>query len=286
MIDDLEALEHFNKIWISHFQPEQSVLIFNTGRAYHDFDTELMQKSKWPLLKPDAIINADGTEIRWKVDGYKLDQDWHSRITAIYKRNALKATMDAYDQGNDPLNNTDVVRYHIILNTKDDAEAARAHFQKSHPESTFFLQTGSWLNGKYLIDAYPNIAGKGNALKYCAQKTNVTSDKVVWSADGVNDWTFLNTSYRGILVGNAAEELREKCNAIGSSLHYQAIRQHAKGIVEGLTHFGWIPTKGSGDASFSQRKINRILLGVACIFFLVAKRNQYLNPTSRSGTPK
>lgn len=284
---DRHALHRFNKIWLSLFQPNGSILIHNTGRTYSSF--EFLKEKLWPILDADIVICSDGTEIRWKIDGYKLDQEWHSYITKNWRRSELEATMNRY--GDYVYLSGDLIRHEVVFQKKNEADIALLAFQKRHPESSFLLLQMNWdstgefcentaSSPRYLITASPKVSGKGRALDYCVQKLKFSSENVVWCADGINDWSFLHTEYKGILVGNAVLELVKKLKQqYRDNLHYHASGRHAQGIIEGLAHFGWISQELTSVDWLRRYQIHRVLIGMSllCLFhskFIVLKNQK------------
>ena len=54
--------QQFNDLWLSKYAPNNSVLIYATGRSYDKFQ---LATAQWPILKPDILICADGVTIYW-----------------------------------------------------------------------------------------------------------------------------------------------------------------------------------------------------------------------------
>lgn len=90
--------------------------------------------------------------------------------------------------------------------------------------------------GKFL-DLLPISSGKGEAVRFAAQRCGVALQDVITSGDTGNDLDMMRPElgFRGIAVGNAAEELK----AFRAPNVYHARASYAAGILEGLEAHGW-----------------------------------------------
>ncbi|MCG6954779.1 MAG: HAD family hydrolase [Gemmatimonadetes bacterium] len=97
--------------------------------------------------------------------------------------------------------------------------------------------------GLGLLDALPAGGAKDRAVLYVARLLNLTPDQVIFAGDSGNDEAALLSGVRGVLVGNASEEVRASVRAKASRLGlsdrvYLASGTVAAGVLEGLSHFG------------------------------------------------
>lgn len=97
--------------------------------------------------------------------------------------------------------------------------------------------------GLGLLDALPAGGAKGRAVLYVARLLDLTPHQVVYAGDSGNDEDALLSGVRGILVGNALEEVRERVRTEVQRLGlddrvYLARGAVADGVLEGLAHFG------------------------------------------------
>jgi sucrose-6F-phosphate phosphohydrolase len=86
------------------------------------------------------------------------------------------------------------------------------------------------------LDVLPRTANKGAALAWLCRELAIDLAEVAVAGDTGNDRDmFTLPSVRGIVVGNALDELRRL--AVDGPRHYQAQRACADGVIEGLEHF-------------------------------------------------
>lgn len=90
------------------------------------------------------------------------------------------------------------------------------------------------------LDVLPNDTNKGTALRWLCQRLVVELGTVVVAGDTGNDASmFLLPEVRGIVVENAQPELIEAAVKVPT---FNATRVMAEGVLEGLQHFGVIPS--------------------------------------------
>jgi len=90
------------------------------------------------------------------------------------------------------------------------------------------------------LDILPRHANKGNALQWLCSHLGVALEEVIVAGDTGNDASmFLVPGVRGIVPENAESELLEMLADINA---YHANSPCAEGILEGLCHFGMIPS--------------------------------------------
>lgn len=83
--------------------------------------------------------------------------------------------------------------------------------------------------GKFL-DVVPSGIDKGAAARFLQRRFGVPTDRVVACGDSGNDLALFSCGFRGVIVGNASEEL----NGVDSPSVYRARASHADGILEGI----------------------------------------------------
>lgn len=93
------------------------------------------------------------------------------------------------------------------------------------------------VSGESDFDILPEGAGKGRATLKCAERLGFSRQKLIVAGDSANDIDLFNVSPRGILVGNARNELRQGVDAAST---YTATQPFAAGVIEGLLHWGVI----------------------------------------------
>lgn len=88
------------------------------------------------------------------------------------------------------------------------------------------------------IDVLPKRAGKGNAVRFLQQQLGLPPLQVVMAGDAGNDRQMFETEFRGIVPANGLDELKVlACQP----WHYHSPYPAARGVLDGLHHFGFIP---------------------------------------------
>lgn len=90
--------------------------------------------------------------------------------------------------------------------------------------------------GEY-IDVLPNPLGKGKAVEFLQAELGFQPDQVVVAGDSGNDREMLETRFNGIVPANALEELKA---IAGEPRHYLSPLPAARGVLDGLCHFGFL----------------------------------------------
>ena len=85
-----------------------------------------------------------------------------------------------------------------------------------------------------LLDILPVRAGKGEAMRWVADRLGIAPADVYAAGDSGNDLDMLSAVRNGIVVANHSAELLP---LLGRPTIYLARRPHAAGVVEGMHAF-------------------------------------------------
>ena len=97
--------------------------------------------------------------------------------------------------------------------------------------------------GEY-IDVLPAPLGKGNAVRFLQKELGVIASRVIVAGDSGNDRQMFETGFKGIAPVNALDELK----AVASRpWHYHSPLPAARGVLDGLWHFGFIEMGGKNE---------------------------------------
>jgi len=100
------------------------------------------------------------------------------------------------------------------------------------------LDVGVVGSGETYLDVLPGGVNKGSTLQRVIRWLGADPDSVVVAGDSLNDLALFETGFKGIVVGNAEEPLRD---TVGNLDHVYCARQEgAGGVQEGLRHFGYL----------------------------------------------
>jgi len=219
--DDLAAAEIF--------------VAFSTGR--HLPSIEDFYAVHHATRRADACICMVGTELWWRVDGdYERDEGWSRHISDAWDKDAVEAILndipDATMQAEE-WQSEFKSSYYLEENVNASLEEIADQLDRRRLQAKIVYSAGRFL------DLLPHFSGKGGAVAYLARSLGVSPGAVVTAGDTGNDIDMMrhDLGFRGIAVGNAAEELRR----IREPQIYHATARHAAGIREGLVHYGWLP---------------------------------------------
>src|SRR5690625_4949066 len=87
------------------------------------------------------------------------------------------------------------------------------------------------------LDVLPVHASKGHAIRYLSQKWAIPLANVIACGDSGNDMDMFRKPIKGIIVGGRSKEL-DFLKA--DEFLYLADEKAAKGVVEGLKHYGYL----------------------------------------------
>jgi hydroxymethylpyrimidine pyrophosphatase-like HAD family hydrolase len=190
--------------------------------------------------RPMATITAMGTEIA--LDG-RVDERWTRRFGA-WDRRPVDELARRRGWAMHPDEFQTPLKASFTLPPGADWQAVRRDLAELE------METKSVISGAGELDVLPPSAGKGSATLGLAQLIGIDPDHIVVAGDSANDLDMFQAVARGIVVGNAREELRSALR--NSPAHFFATRSHAAGIIEGLLHLGILSGfQGSSEAKFS-----------------------------------
>lgn len=177
-------------------------------------------------VSPDAIVGALGTEI--EIAGAP-DRGWQGRLGEGWDRDQIDQVMRGLDLApHDPEFQTPFkVSYAVPPERRDEVLAALR---------ATGLAMRTIISGASDFDVIPERAGKDAATRYLADHFGVDpAARLVVAGDSANDLAMFEASPRGIVVGNARDELRQ---AVDPERCYFANAPYSAGLLEGLRFFG------------------------------------------------
>jgi sucrose-phosphate synthase len=185
------------------------------------------------LSRPDFIISDVGSEIYWHegASSYVKDRDFDEYITEYWDRPRVVSFLSHFAfltaQENAKQRLTKVSFYtgegFDLALVKEALEGMRCSIIHSHGE---------------FLDVLPERASKAHAIRFVSEKLGIATEEIATSGDSGNDRDML-TAFKGIAVGNYAQELED---LRGHPNVYFASACYAAGILEGLRHYGFLPS--------------------------------------------
>jgi sucrose-phosphate synthase len=218
------------RLWRS----EQEGLAFGvaTGRSFHSAMAILEQQAS---PRPQVMITSVGSEI-YHLDpngvSYSADPAWRALVSRDWNRAGVRAALtgvpNLVPQG--PLEQ----RPHKLSYFGDArlAQAARAALAAGGLPASVIHS-----HGRYL-DVLPPAASKGTAVDHVRALYGLPEDAVFVAGDSGNDVEMLRARRQAIIVANFSDDLASHA-ALGHS--YVARASHARGVIEGVTHFRAMP---------------------------------------------
>ncbi len=224
--DDKEMRQLFSLL---EQRQEELAWGMSTGRSL-ELTIEAMTEYNIPM--PDIIICSVGTEIYYGPD-LRMDKGWQRNISHQWRPEEVKEVLDGID-----------------FLSFQEAEGQRSHKISYYMADdydylfwVFYMLEEAGLKCRVIyshgqfLDIVPMRASKGKAIDYLIHKYEFSPLNVMVAGDSGNDEDMLSGRTRGLVVGNYSEEL-EKLK--GRSNIYFSPQEYAAGIIDGLTHYGFI----------------------------------------------
>ncbi|NQV23683.1 MAG: HAD-IIB family hydrolase [Rhodopirellula sp.] len=221
--DDLALSEFVD--WLAP-RRERLRVVYNSGR----FCKSVMESVRnTQLPTPDAVIGGVGTEIRL-YPGEEILDGWPQ--TAGWAADTVRGTLSGHDgvklQPEEFLSEHKV-SYYLHEATDEQLASIRLLLNSADCPSQVIYSS------QRDLDVIPQGVDKGSAARFLARFWNIPAEHVAVSGDTGNDLSMFQQGFRGVVVGNAHEELR----SLKGPHIFHATRTHAAGVQEGLSH--WFP---------------------------------------------
>jgi sucrose-6-phosphatase len=235
LVGDDAALLKLNQKLSQHRQLYGTKIVYATGRSPMLY-RELAEEKN--LLRPDALVSSVGTEI-YIEESETPDAEWSARLEQEWNITIVLDVASAITELKVQLN-LEQRPFKVSFFLKENV--AEKVLQKLESE----LQKRA-LNIKMIyssgidLDIVPSRSDKGQAMQFLRKKWNFVVEQTVVCGDSGNDIAlFAVGQERGILVGNAREELLEWHNENPADYRYLAKNICSGGILEGLNYFGFL----------------------------------------------
>lgn len=210
------------------------VVGFSTGRHLKSIQSFYQEKNT--ERRADVCICMVGTDIHFREDGeYRLDKQWHEIIGRDWNKEVVEGILHSIPEASmqdaewqSPFKSS----YYL----EENVEPRLAEIRRRLDEQG--LRAKVVYSASRFLDLLPAGSGKGEALRYAAERMGIPPQEVISCGDTGNDLDMMRPElgFRCIAVGNAAPELKEfKANHV-----YHAQADFAAGIREGLQTYGWL----------------------------------------------
>lgn len=186
----------------------------------------------WPegCAPPEAVVTALGTEIDYASGG--LDRGWQAGFAGWPHDEVRRVLSDLgfpphAEEFQTPFKASFAVPAAEVARAEAALDAAGIARRTIHSGDSDF-------------DVIPPNAGKAAAMLRVADCLDVATDHVIVAGDSGNDLVMFEHASRGIVVGNARPELRDR---VDRERAYFATAAQAGGILEALRHWQLIPER-------------------------------------------
>lgn len=218
---DKDGIGVFNELVLS--EKKKFYLVYSSGRFKNSM-MSLLERER--LIQSDAIISNVGTEIYY-APNWNIDKKWEEIIGKNWAKTKERvfSILDKFDLQPQPYEKRFVISYYVENGVI--VEEIKKILQG--------LEVKVIWTKNQCLDIIPKNAGKGNAAKFISNKLSLS---IISCGDSENDVDMLEKSKYGILVGNAANNLKKELSK--HSNIYTAKSCYAKGLIEGLKFYGII----------------------------------------------
>ena len=246
LVGDDQAMAQLNQRLEQHRHQHATKIVYSTGRSlflYRELIKQQKAKQK-ELLNPDILVCAVGTEIYDNYqdddqDNLTLNSKWSENLSEAWDRDLVVKISAAFtkleyqpESEQRPFKVSYLVEEKIAIQVVPELE-------HSLLEQKLDIQV-IYSGGKDL-DILPRKANKGMAMAFIRDHLEIDVAQTVACGDSGNDIAlFADRKEKGIIVGNAKQELLEWHEANPNQNRYLAKAKFAAGIEEGLQYFKFL----------------------------------------------
>ncbi len=229
------ALDRLNRILHRYRQTWGTKIVYATGRSRTSYQDLAATK---PLMAPDALIAAVGTEIY--VSSSDLpDEEWVAKLGIGWHREQI-VTITSRFADLEPQPSSEQrpfkVSYYLSASVVTAVVPRLQELLSQQGLNVEIIYSGS-----KDLDIIPRGGDKGTAVQFLRDRWQIEPSQTVVCGDSGNDISlFKYGCERGIIVGNAQSELRLWYELHPVDYHYLAVADCAGGIMEGLKYFRFV----------------------------------------------
>ncbi|MGF1590261.1 MAG: sucrose-phosphate phosphatase [Pleurocapsa sp.] len=235
LVGDDTALVELNQRLANHREQCNSKIVYATGRSLYLY--RLLAEAK-SLLPPDALITAVGTEMYFDQNQSQYDPEWAEILSQGWNREEIVAIASEFkqlqSQPNSEQNPFKISYYLAEAVASETLSQLRSALSERGYEIKLIYSAGQDL------DLLPKNGDKGLAVQFLRRRWDISPEKTVVCGDSGNDISMFRGEEKGLIVGNAKPELLKWYEANNSDNNYLARSACARGILEGLQHFGFL----------------------------------------------
>ncbi|MBM9537592.1 HAD-IIB family hydrolase [Desulfobulbus alkaliphilus] len=188
---------------------------------------------KWRIPLPNVLITSVGSEINYGPD-LSPDKGWINHIRHLWRREAL---VEAFaDIPGLTLQKAPENQREFKVSYDTDPKKMPSLKQLYQRLRELNLHANLIYSHEAFLDVLPVRVSKGHAIRYLAYKWGLPLRNFLVAGDSGNDAEMLVGDTSAVVVGNHSPELE---HLRGLEQVYFARGSHARGILEGLEHYGF-----------------------------------------------
>lgn len=242
LIGDRDALHEFLD-WLAEHRWSCAFGIA-TGRVANSAVKALRQ---WGIPRPDVLITAVGSEIYYGKDRLIEDAGWRRAIDHRWDRERLREVLEGVPGLRLQPRSTQRPHKLSYFVEPDEAPTMRKIRRRIREAG---LEARAIYSHEAYLDLLPIRASKGGALHYLAHRWGLQLDRILVAGDSGNDAEMLRSGAAGVVVGNHSPELEVLSGQTGI---YFAQAEYARGILEGIEHYGFADDISGGNEDAGRR---------------------------------
>jgi sucrose-phosphate synthase len=234
LIGDQEALSEFLD-WLADHRGRIAFGVA-TGRVPK---STLRVLEEWRVPTPDVLITSVGSEIYYNRTPLVEDVEWRLHIDHRWDSSGLReALADIPGLRLQPGADQRPFKLSFFVDTDrwPGVREIRARLKERQLEANLIYSHEAFL------DLLPIRASKGNAVKFITSRWGFHPEQTLVAGDSGNDADMLRAGGCGVVVGNFSRELSGLQNRQDI---YFAEADHARGILEGISHYRLVPAESS-----------------------------------------
>ncbi|MEN8215527.1 MAG: HAD-IIB family hydrolase [Pseudomonadota bacterium] len=232
LIGDPEALSEF----LGYLNEAGNTFSFGIATS-RTLDEVIELLEEWDVPFPDVLITLLGTEIYYGPNLLK-DTGWEKHINYRWEPERLKEVLSSFKgiEMQEQANQSEFKISYLLDTERVKKKLIRRDQIVKRLRQNRLLANVILTYGQFL-DLLPIRASKGLAVRYLAYRWGLPLEQFLVAGDSGNDEDMLKGEALGVVVGNYSAEL-EKLR--GKPRIYFAKGHYARGILEGIAHFGFL----------------------------------------------
>jgi sucrose-6F-phosphate phosphohydrolase len=200
-------------------------LVYSSGRFVESILESIASSA---LPEPDAIIGGVGTQIYDVAQGREFSMwpplviEWNPYIVQSIGEDCAELKLQPSKFNS---------HYKVSFYGNDLDESFLRHLEERMASEG--LSASIVYSSQRDLDLLPLGSNKGAAALYLSRRWKVDPDRTLGAGDSGNDADMFHVGFRGIVVGNAAPDLK----ALASPTNYLAENNYAAGVLEGIRYW-------------------------------------------------